>query len=160
MSKIIILFISYLIFSLSAFHCKRIGVNKDDFPPDFTLTDLLNRQYTLSHFSGKQTLLYFWADCCTGDSIIFRKTENAYMKLHKNGIELLTINVGNSDILRKRTEGININFPILLDDNAAIAKLYRVHILPTLFIISKDGKIENVLIGWENKEYMQKIYVN
>ena len=58
-----------------------IGINKGDTPPDFTITTIDNKQYTLSNFKNeKPILLYFWASWCPYCSQDFDVVKNIYPK--------------------------------------------------------------------------------
>ena len=42
---------------------------------------------------------------------------------------------------------LGLDFPVLLDRDAAVSQLYRVRSLPTTFFVDRDGVIREIVIG-------------
>ena len=70
--------------------------------------------------------------------------------------EVLTINVAEKKYkVRKFTNIIKLNLPVLLDTSSKTYNDWRVNILPTSFLIGSDGKVRYQIRGnpgWQNEE--------
>jgi len=127
--------------------------------PDFQLTGLDGKTYRLSSFKGKLVHLHFWAEWCPRCHEEFDVLGKVYPELKKKypDFEILGVNVDQpkvhvEDFVRKHPVG----FPILLDKGAKVARTYHVRGLPTNFLIGKDGKIREVILGWIDADYLRR----
>jgi len=73
-----------------------------------------------------------------------------YLEGKETDLSVLAINIGESkgevaEFVRQK----KLIFPVLLDGNASVSrKNYSVYIVPTLFIIGKDGVIREKVYGY------------
>ncbi|MBL7130369.1 MAG: TlpA family protein disulfide reductase [Candidatus Omnitrophica bacterium] len=112
---------------------------------DFTLQDLSGRNISLSDFSDKAIVLFFWftsCPACRGELLNFNKE---YENLQSSGIELLAIDIGESKARVERFVNLySLQYPILLDYDGSVAYKYGVMGVPTIILISKQGNIVSV----------------
>jgi len=115
--------------------------------PDFELDSLSGEQVKLSDYLGKPVLVNFWATWCTPcryEMPLFERYDQNY------GQEFIILGVNlqqtGADI-REFTDEFNITFPILLDVDGSVNKLYKVQGLPTSVFIDREGLINAVHIG-------------
>lgn len=126
--------------------------------PDFVATDPDGNQFRLSDFQGKQVLLHFWADWCSDCRAEFPKLQQAYLKNRASGFEIVAVNVGQAaQHVRSFVQNYNLTFPMLLDENSSIAKLYGLRGLPTNYFIDEKGNIEKIIIGWVVENQINRI---
>lgn len=138
--------------------CRRAEIDKGDIAPEFTAKDLDGNQINLSNFKGKLVLLHFWADCCIGVRAMFPQMQEAYETLSPRGFELVAINAGQwKYIVKGFRDEFSITFPMLLDESLQVTRMYNIRLLPTNFLISEDGKIIDVLVGWVSEESFESI---
>jgi len=122
----------------------------------FTLTDLKDQTRSLSDFRGKVVLVNFWASWCP--PCIYEMPELSRLKKHfaDRPFEILAINVGEKKYkVRKFTEVIRLELPVLLDSASKTFDAWGVKTLPTSFLIDTDGKIRYQVRGnpgWETDE--------
>jgi len=129
-------------------------LKKGDPAPHFELTDQNGRRVSLSEFRGSKLLLYFYpkADTsgCTKQACSVR---DAMPDLKALGIAAVGISPDKPDKQKKFDEKYSLGFPLLSDEDHAVAKAYgawgekkmygKVYegIIRSAFLIGDDGKI-------------------
>jgi len=120
-------------------------------PPPFELPNLKNESFSLNHYLGKQiTILAFftsWSKSCQ-EEINFLKSLRDGEKDKKLEIFGISFDRKIKDLSRFVAEN-PIDFEILYDRKLATLKDYRIIIIPTLFIIGKDGNIINIYVDFD-----------
>ena len=117
--------------------------------PDFTLTDLQGRSYTLSQLRGKVVIVNFWASWCPPCRAEMPSMEQLHRQLSGQGLVMLAINI-EKDGRRIVPQFLAANphsFPVLLDDQEVVQRRYGVNRFPESFVIRKDGVIDDKIIG-------------
>jgi len=125
------------------------AVSVGQLAPDFTLSDLNGRSYTLSELRGKVVIVNFWATWCPPCRAEMPSMERLYQELSGQGLVLLAINV-EKDGRRTVKQFLTSNphsFPVLLDDQETAQRLYGVNRFPESFIVRKDGVVDDKVIG-------------
>ena len=117
--------------------------------PDFTLSDLDGRSYTLSQLRGKVVIVNFWASWCPPCRAEMPSMERLHQELSGQGLVLLAVNI-EKDGRRTVKQFLSSNphsFPVLLDEQEVVQRLYGVNKFPESFIVRKDGVIDDKVIG-------------
>ncbi len=97
--------------------------------------------FSLAAQRGKPVLLDFWATWCPpcrAEAPVVSRAADRYKD------RAIVIGVDTSDAPGKaaaQAPGIGITFPVVYDDDDRIAHAYGVSTLPTLVLVSRDGKI-------------------
>lgn len=131
--------------------------------PDFALVDMNGEKHKLSDYKGQGVFLNFWATWCKPCEREMPYINNQYEKYKEQGVQVLAIDVGESDIVVKDyAEKYNLNFPILNDKDSQVMTAYGIDPLPITFLIDKDGKVVKIHKGELVKEdvvqqYMEQI---
>ena len=118
--------------------------------PDFTLTTLDGQKVTLSNLRGQVILLNIWASWCPPCRAEMPAMQRVWEEYQFQGVVVLAVNSTVQDTLTDAqtfvTENV-LTFPIPLDTQGEVTRLYRVSSLPTSFFIGADGVIREVVIG-------------
>ena len=115
--------------------------------PDFSYRDAAGNDVLLSDLRGKVVLLNFWATWCPPCVYEMPFLEEAHRQLPDNAV-ILAIDIGEkAETVSAFAEEHGLTLPIILDQNAAIAQLYRANQLPTSVIIDAEGIIREYKIG-------------
>jgi peroxiredoxin len=123
--------------------------------PDFSLPDLTGKTINLQKFKGKVVLLDFWMPWCEPCKEEFPALDALYKKYRNDGLEIIGINLDDSEKrLHEFIQKVPVSFTILTDKNEITRRSYDFPILPSAFIVGKDGVIRYVHIGY-HKEYLQ-----
>ncbi len=145
-------FFSIFLFLFSLGGCGKEPVAKiGDVAPNFTLPTLEGQEITLGQFKGKDIFLLFWTQGCVfcqTRSIIL--VNDIYTKGQQSGLIVFSINVAESkgDVSQfVRQKGLI--YPVLMDRDGSVSrKKFDVYVVPTLFIIGKDGVIKEKVYGY------------
>ena len=131
----------------SAIFNKETSAKTGSKAPDFTLLGLDGKVHTLGEYKGNPLVINFWGTFCkpcVREMPTLQKQKEVWQD--KN-VQIVGINLNENKITVKSfIEGINITFPILLDDDL-IRNKYNVRSYPTTFFINANGIIEDIFIG-------------
>jgi peroxiredoxin len=109
--------------------------------PDFTLRSLEGQNLRLQEQRGKVVLLNFWATWCAPCREEMPHLNRLYEKYRASGFNLLGVNV---DEDTRNTGGVasklGLKFPILLDGDKQVSKLYNLSSMPSTVLIDRDGR--------------------
>lgn len=130
-------------------------------PISLNLEDVHGKSYIKNHYENQVTIINFWATWCPPCVEEIPSLNRLQSKMKDLPFELLSVNYAEkkSDILKFMQE-VNIEFPVLLDQDGQYAKQWNVISYPSTFIIGPKGKIEygaNAAIEWDSPEVIDKI---
>ncbi|MFJ7666992.1 redoxin domain-containing protein [Lysinibacillus sp. NPDC097195] len=134
-----------------------IGLEKNNLAPDFELQGLSGELFRLSDYKGKKVFLNFWASWCGPCKVEMPYMENYYKK-HKDleNVEIIAVNMTKREINGNKVQGFvdsyGLTYPVLLDSEGEVEKLYKVLSYPTTYLINEDGIIVNGFTGSVNNE--------
>ena len=120
------------------------------FAPEFTLNSIDGESINLSDFRGQAVLINLWATWCPPCREEMPDMQHAYERYNEQGFTILAINATNQDSLPEVKDFIlehNLTFPILLDTQGDVSRLYQLRSLPTSFFVDAEGIIQEVIIG-------------
>lgn len=120
--------------------------------PAFTLTDTEGKAVNLSDFTGKVVVITWFNPGCPFVKKHFENGANTFNDLNKKyseqGVVFVAINSGaagkegaGKDANVSARKDWKIEFPILLDEDGKVGKLYGATRTPEMFIINKDGTL-------------------
>ncbi len=116
--------------------------------PNFELSTLDGKTVQLSDYKGKAILLNFWGTWCEPCRTEMPALQKAYEKYHKDSFVVLSVNIAETDVaVSSFANQYGLDFPILMDRNRDITRLYQVGSIPSTFFIDKDGKISKKVEG-------------
>jgi peroxiredoxin len=117
--------------------------------PDFTLRTMNGPNMRLQEQRGRVVMVNFWATWCGPCRQEMPQLNRLYEKYHAAGFVLLGVNV--DDDQRKAAEvagKLGVTFPVLLDSDKLVSKLYDLSTMPSTIIIDRDGKVRYVHRGY------------
>jgi thiol-disulfide isomerase/thioredoxin len=121
--------------------------------PDFTLQSLDGRTMHLSDFRGKAVLLNFWATWCGPCKIEmpwFVELQNQYAS---QGFQIVGVAMDDAskEDISKFAKDMGVNYPILIGKESVGDEYGGVPALPESFLIGRDGKIVDKILGLRGK---------
>jgi peroxiredoxin len=130
--------------------------------PDFSLPRLSDgSRVSLEGLHGKIVLVNFWASWCKPCEEEMPAMQRLYGVLHGEDFELLAISTDDS---RKPVEDfrerLSLSFPILLDSDRQVSKLYQTYRFPESFLVDRDGRVLERYIGprdWDAAAYLERL---
>lgn len=124
--------------------------------PDFTLSTLDGKNVQLSNLKGKKIMLNFWTTWCPPCKAEMPDIQKFYTEAGDE-IEILAVNIDTSYDVAGFVDDMKINFPVLLDKDGKVMKMYRILTIPTTYFIDKNGVIQNKIIGAMTVEKMREL---
>jgi thiol-disulfide isomerase/thioredoxin len=121
--------------------------------PDFTAAVVANgsegqTKLTLSELRGKPVILDFWATWCRPCQAETPIVNGVAQRYKDKGLVVVGVNTSDTrGLAEKYAKSKNLVFPIVYDDENEVAKHFGVDNLPTLIVVSKEGKIVAVRHG-------------
>ena len=129
-------------------------LEQGDAAPDFSLSDGEGKTWTLSELEGQKVVLYFYpADDtpgCTAQACDFRDTSSVWKDA---GYTVLGVSPQGAESHQRFTSKHALNFPLLVDEDHAVAEAYGAWgerknygktyegIIRSTFVIDEEGKI-------------------
>jgi peroxiredoxin len=125
--------------------------------PDFSLTDIEGNVVKLSDYRGKVVILDFWATWCPPcrkgipDFIELQSEYNA------GDLVILGISVDQGDlsVVPAFAKEYRINYPVLYANMQVVQAYGGISGIPTTFIIGRDGKVRNRVVGFQPKLFFK-----
>jgi peroxiredoxin len=116
---------------------------------DFNLPDLSGKAVKLSDYRGKLVLLNFWASWCPPCREEMPSLQKLHEKLKEKKFALLAVSIdrGGNPPLKSFIDRGGYTFQVLLDPEGRVASRYQVISIPTTFVIDRQGKIVERILG-------------
>jgi peroxiredoxin len=143
------------------FHSARRGsgssfaprLTQSSLAPDFSLESLDGKTVRLSDLRGKAVLLNFWATWCGPCKIEmpwFVELQNQYAS---QGFQIIGVAMdeASKEDIGKFAKDMGVNYPILIGKEAVGEQYGGVPALPETFVIGRDGKIVDKILGLRGK---------
>src|SRR2546423_13337298 len=117
--------------------------------PDFTLTDVDGRYYSLSALKGKPLLINLWATWCVPCRDELPLIRDEYLAHRAEGLTVIAVNFGDesSDTVRKFWSSYNLQPAPFLDPDGSVSANYGVALnntgLPVSVLIARDSVISS-----------------
>jgi len=120
--------------------------------PDFTAKGIDGTEYRLADLLEKgPVFLDFWTTWCKPCQIALPKLAELHGKYADQGFTLLTVASDDQRTVSKVKPLIKSRkwtFPVVSDPKRTIGNKYSVRNYPTSYLISQDGKIHSVHVGY------------
>ena len=142
-----------LVFALySSFVKDPDAVKEGKAAPNFSLERLDGGELALADLRGKGVVLNFWGTWCEPCKEEMPALQKQYEVFRDKGLEVIGVNIAESPItIEPYIKQFGVEFPILLDRQSQITKLYRIGPIPTTFFISPEGTVEEIFVGQLNE---------
>jgi peroxiredoxin len=125
--------------------------------PDFELVDLNGKTHRLSDYEGQGVFLNFWGTFCKPCEKEMPYIENQYQQFKDKGVQVLAVNVGESEFaVKKFAERHQLTFPIVIDSENDVQSAYGINPLPITFLIDKDGTVIKSFTGSLTNEKVEE----
>jgi thiol-disulfide isomerase/thioredoxin len=121
--------------------------------PDFSLESLDGKSLRLSDLRGKAVLLNFWATWCGPCKIEMPWFVDLQKQYGSQGLQIVGVAMDDAskEDISKFAKDMGVNYPILIGKESVGDQYGGVPALPESFLISRDGKIVDKIIGLRGK---------
>jgi peroxiredoxin len=121
-----------------------------DVAPDFTAQTLDGQSVRLSDYRGNIVLLNFWATWCPPCVRETPRLVQVAEEFKDQGLVVLGVNTTYQDDLNKVRQFVGdqgIGYQVLLDREGTVGEKYPARLMPTTYLIDRDGKIVHTKVG-------------
>ena len=125
--------------------------------PDFTLQDNSGKQVRLADLKGRVVLLEFWATWCPPCRAEIPAIERLHTQYGSKGLTVLAVSLdeGGWDEVKSFATEHKISYTVLRGTEDVSAK-YMVRLIPSMFLIDKQGNIMKQYMGGGNVEAVEQ----
>lgn len=128
--------------------------------PPFSLPDLNGKTVSLGDFRGKYVLVDFWYHNCGFCRQMAPGLRNIYRDLKGKGFEIISISIDSKSYEKEWREAIredSATWTELWDYDKTVPDQYGVVGYPHLFLLDKEGKLVQQIIGYTSEAELRKI---
>ncbi len=159
LALVVVAFVVALMLYFGYHQARRTGaasasrVAKFTVAPDFSLDVLGGTTMRLSDLRGKAVLLNFWATWCGPCKIEMPWFVDFQKQYGSQGLQIVGVAMDDAskEDIGKFAKDMGVNYPILIGKEAVGEQYGGVNALPETFLIGRDGKIVDKIIGLEGK---------
>jgi thiol-disulfide isomerase/thioredoxin len=121
--------------------------------PDFSLESLDGKTVHLSDLRGKAVLLNFWATWCGPCKIEMPWFVDFQSEYGSQGLQIVGVAMDDAskEDIAKFAKDMGVNYPILIGKEAVGDQYGGVPALPETFLITRDGRIVDKIVGLRGK---------
>lgn len=129
--------------------CANAAVTPQAAAPDFTLKSAEGKNLRLKEQRGQVVLVNFWASWCGPCRQEMPHLNRLYDKYKASGFTLLAVNIDDDARTGTNTAAKwGLKFPVLLDADKTVSKLYDLGSMPATVLIDRDGKVRFLHRGY------------
>jgi cytochrome c biogenesis protein CcmG, thiol:disulfide interchange protein DsbE len=130
-------------------HAAKVGESA----PAFSLANVSGKTESLAELKGQVVLVDFWASWCGPCRESFPFLNHMHAQHAGKGLHVIGINVDEKQTDATRfLAKIPAQFSVLYDATGATPKSYDVKVMPSSYLIGRDGKIRLVHQGFRAKD--------
>ena len=130
-------------------------------PPVIALQDVSGKQVRIDDFKGKVSVINFWATWCPPCVEEIPSLNRLQKKMQGKAFQLISINYAEpAKRIKRFMQGVQVDYPVLLDPDGEIAGQWKVVAFPSTFVIGPDGKLKygvNSAIHWDADEVVREL---
>lgn len=123
--------------------------------PDFVLARVDGGTLDLRDLRGKVVVVNFWGTWCAPCIEETPAIQAAYEQLQASGVEIVGINLRHQEevgakgdeAVRSFVQDFGVTYPVVLDADGEVARLYQISPIPTSYFIDAAGNIRYVYVG-------------
>jgi thiol-disulfide isomerase/thioredoxin len=168
-SSLLWLLSSFLLFLAPVFACAQDAPQQDNQPvirfvrnpdpaPDFKLTTLDGKPFTIAALQGKVVFLNFWATWC-GPCRAEIPDLIALQDRYKGRLQIIGLNVDDEEAdIQQYVEETGINYPVAMTSNDVRIQFGGIPALPTSFVLDTEGRVVQKHVGlWNPAVYETEV---
>ncbi|MEC2070677.1 MULTISPECIES: TlpA disulfide reductase family protein [Alkalihalophilus] len=128
---------------------------------DFELPTYQGGQESFNQYEGQVVILNMWAswcEPCRDEMPDFMELQQDY---HQEGLDIVTVNMQTYERTLNDApefiEEMNLTLPVFFDEDGVVSDRYGIRVLPTTFVIDREGVIAHVIPGEVNYERLEEL---
>jgi peroxiredoxin len=119
--------------------------------PDFTLPSLDGPNLRLREQRGQVVMINFWATWCGPCRTEMPHLSALYEKYRASGFTVFAVNIDEDPLkAAKLARQLGMRFPVLLDSEKKVSRLYDLSTMPSTVLVDRDGRVRYVHRGYRD----------
>ena len=119
--------------------------------PDFTLPSIEGPNLRLQEQRGQVVMINFWATWCGPCRVEMPHLARLYDKYRGSGFTVLAVNIDEDPYKAANlAKQIGIRFPVLLDKEKKVSRLYDLSTMPSTILVDREGRVRYVHRGYRD----------
>ena len=119
--------------------------------PDFTLKSVGGANLRLAEQRGQVVMVNFWATWCGPCRQEMPHLNRIYDKYKSSGFTLLGVNIDDDPRAAAALAAkLGVKFPVLLDTDKKVSKVYDMSAMPATLLIDRDGRVRHIHRGYRD----------
>jgi len=140
-----------LALALGATLASAVPVAPSTTAPDFTLRTMDGKNVRLQELRGRVVLVNFWATWCGPCRQEMPHLNKLFDKYQSSGFVMLGVNIDDDPANAIGVANkLGMRFPVLLDTDKKVSRLYDLNTMPSTVVIDRDGKVRYVHRGYRD----------
>lgn len=117
--------------------------------PVFALPDVAGKSVSLKDFRGKVVFINFWATWCIPCQWEMPDMDKLYQTFKDRGFVVLALSLdqGPPTVVENFVKERRLTYPVLLDSQAEVARLYGLRGVSGTYLIGADGNLRYAVFG-------------
>jgi thiol-disulfide isomerase/thioredoxin len=126
--------------------------------PDFTLQDVSGKKVRLADLKGRVVMLEFWATWCPPCREEIPTLERLHKEYSGKGLTILAVSLdeGGWDEVKAFVAVRKITYTVLRGTED-VSTLYKIRLIPAMFLIDKEGNIKKQYMGGGSTEDVEQM---
>jgi len=119
--------------------------------PDFALPSLDGSNLRLQEQRGRVVMINFWATWCGPCRVEMPHLSRLYEKYRGSGFTVLAVNIDEDPHkAASLAKQLGMRFPVLLDTEKKVSRLYDLSTMPSTILIDRDGRVRYITRGYRD----------
>lgn len=126
--------------------------------PDFKLAKVGGGEFSLTDaLKQGPVVAVFFKISCPVCQFALPYVQRLYESMRGKGATIVAVSQNDENLTKLFMREYKLSVPVLLDDPGSyrVSNAYGLTNVPTLFYISRDGEIEQTMVGWDRSEMDQ-----
>jgi thiol-disulfide isomerase/thioredoxin len=126
--------------------------------PDWESPDLSDKRVKFSDFRGHVLIVDFWATWCAACRLEIPDFVELQKQYGDKGLTVIGVSLDEQgpDVVKKFVKQFGVNYPIVIGNEKAAEAYGRIDVIPTTFVIDRQGRIVSRHIGYDDKAVFEK----
>ena len=126
--------------------------------PDWELTDLTSKLVKSSDFRGHVLILDFWATWCAPCRIEIPHFVQLQKQYGDKGLTVIGVSLDEQgpEVAKKFVKRLGVNYTIVIGNQKIVEAYGGVYVIPTTFVVDRQGRIVSEHIGYDDKAAFEK----
>ncbi len=128
--------------------------------PDFTLPRTTGGTAALADYKGRSVALVFLSGHCNHSMETLPVLDQLAEEYEGKEIAILPVyvNSGSVEDIKTWSSSLGVDMPLLVDEGKALSEAYGFRMVPTTFLIDREGRVARKLVGQKDRDTLARAF--